>query len=188
MGKIVVSENVTLDGVVRDPMGDEGTGGWFSSIGDKDREEWSKVLAGEAMGAEALLLGRRTDEWFANRWLTRESAWAERLNSMPKYVVSSTLEEPKWSNATVLRGDVVKEVTALKQELDGEIVVNASIQLAHTLLEHDLVDEVRLLVFPVVVGSGERLFGEVDAPRPLRLLSTRAVGDSIALLTYERAC
>jgi dihydrofolate reductase len=188
MGKIIVSENVTLDGVVQDPIGDGGFrhGGWFTRITDKDREAWAKVLYGEALGAEAMLMGRRSDEWFAARWLTRTGEWADRLNSLPKYVVSSTLEEPRWSNATVLSGDVVKEVTRLKQEIDGEIVVNASIQLVHTLLEYDLVDELRLFVYPVVVGSGERLFGETDGSQPLRLLSTQAVGDNLVLLTYER--
>ena len=150
MGKIVISENVSLDGVVQDPTGEEGFrhGGWFGQIGGKDREEWAKVGLEEALGAEALLLGRRSDEWFAARWLSRTGEWADRLNSLPKYVVSSTLEEPKWTNSTVLKGDVVTEVSKLKQELDGDIVVYASIQLVHTLIEHDLVDELRLIDLP----------------------------------------
>jgi dihydrofolate reductase len=188
MGKIVVSENVSLDGVVQDPTGDEGFrhGGWTNRIGDKDRAEWAKLLHDEAMGAEAMLLGRRSDEWFASRWLSRTGVWADRLNGLPKYVVSSTLEEPKWGSGTVLRGDVVKEVAKLKQELDGEIVVNGSTQLVHTLLEHDLVDELRLFVYPVVLGSGERLFGETSDMKAMRLVSTRTVGDNLSFLTYER--
>src|SRR5580700_10623041 len=150
MGKIIVSENVSLDGVVQDPTGEEGfrLGGWFR-IGDKDREAWAKVLLDEALGTEALLLGRRSDEWFAARWLSRSGEWADRLNSLPKYVVSSTLQEPKWSNSTVLNGDVVSEVSKLKQELAGDIVVYASYQLGRTLIEHDLVDELRPFVYPV---------------------------------------
>jgi dihydrofolate reductase len=193
MGRIIVSENVSLDGVVQDPTGEEGFkhGGWFLLMGDKDREEWAKVELDEALGAEALLLGRRSDEWFAVRWLSRTGEWADRLNSLPKYVVSSTLEEPKWSNSTafkgaVLKGDVVTEVSKLKQELAGDIVVYASTPLVHTLMEHDLVDELRLTVFPVVLGAGERLFGETSDNKPMRLVKTQTVGDSLAYLTYER--
>ena len=169
MGKIVISENVSLDGVVQDPTGEEGYrfGGWFNQIGDKDREAWAKVGFDEALGAEAFLLGRRTDEWLATRWLPRSGEWADRLNSMPKYVVSSTLEEPKWTNSTVLKGDVVDEVSKLKQELAGEIVVAGSIQLARSLMEHDLADELRLFIYPVVLGTGERLFGEASARKPM---------------------
>ncbi len=193
MGRIIVSENVSLDGVVQDPTGEEGFrhGGWFLQMGDKDREEWAKVELDEALGAEALLLGRRSDEYFAVRWLSRSGEWADRLNSLPKYVVSSTLEEPKWSNSTVLKGavlkgDVVTEVSKLKQELAGDIVVYASTPLVHTLMEHDLVDELRLTVFPVVLGAGERLFGETSDKKPMRLVKTQTVGDSLAFLTYER--
>ena len=188
MGKIVVSENVSLDGVAQDPTGEEGFrhGGWFGQIGDKDREAWAKMELDEALGAEALLLGRRSDEWFAARWLSRSGDWADRLNSLAKYVVSSTLEEPRWTNATVLTGDVEDEVSKLKQELDGDIVVYASTQLVHTLMEHDLVDELRLTVYPVVLGAGERLFGTTSDSRPLRLVSTQTVGDGLTFLTYER--
>jgi dihydrofolate reductase len=192
MGRIIVSENVSLDGVVQDPTGEEGFrhGGWFLQMGDKDREEWAKVELGEALGAEALLLGRRSDEYFAGHWLSRSGEWADRLNGLPKYVVSSTLEEPRWSNSTVfkgavLKGDVVTEVTKLKQELAGDIVVYASTPLVRTLMEHDLVDELRLTVFPVVLGAGQRLFGETSDKKPMRLVSTRTVGDSLAYLTYE---
>src|SRR6266576_2786940 len=138
MGKIVISENVSLDGVLQDPTGEEGfrLGGWFGQIGDKDREAWAQVELDEALGAEALLLGRRSYEWFAARWAARSGEWADRLNSLPKYVVSSTLEDPDWNNSTVLKGEVVDEVLKLKQELNGEIVVLASFQLVRTLMEH----------------------------------------------------
>jgi len=187
MGKIVITTNVSLDGVVQDPDGQESFrhGGWFGQFGGKDLEEWAKVETDEALGAEALLLGRRSDEWFASRWSGRSGEWADKLNSMPKYVVSSTLEHPRWSNATVLKGDVVAEVSKLKQELDGEILVYASYQLVRALMEHDLVDELRLMVFPVVLGAGERLFGETSDKKPLHLLDTRTVGDGLAFLTYE---
>ncbi len=143
------------------------------------------MLLEEALGTEALLLGRRSDEWFAARWLSRSGEWADRLNSMPKYVVSATLKEPKWSNATVLRGDVADQVAKLKQELDGDIVVYASTRLARTLMEHDLADELRLIIYPVVLGDGERLFGETSDQKPMRLVRAQTVGDSLALLTYE---
>jgi dihydrofolate reductase len=189
MGKIVISENVSLDGVVQDPTGEEGFrhGGWFGQVGDKDREEWAKAGFEEALGAEALLLGRRSDEYFGPRWTGRSGAWADRLNSLPKYVVSSTLVNPEWSNSTVLKGEVVNEVSKLKQELDGEIVVYASRQLVHTLMEHDLVDELRLMVYPFVLGAGERLFGETSDKKPIRPRCARTVGDSLVYLTYEVA-
>jgi dihydrofolate reductase len=187
MGKIVISENVSLDGVVQDPTGEEGFrhGGWFGQVGDRDREEWAKVEFAEALGAEALLLGRRSDEYFGRRWTGRSGEWADRLNSLPKYVVSSTLVNPEWSNSTVLKGEVVDEVSKLKQELDGEIVVYASRRLVHTLMEHDLVDELRLMVYPFVLGAGERLFGETSDKVSIRPLDTRTVGDSLVYLTYE---
>ena len=154
MARIVISTNVSLDGVVQDPDGEEGfrLGGWFVQDGGKDLEEWGKVEYDEALRTEALLLGRRSDEWFGTRWASRPGEWADRLNSLPKYVVSSTLQNPRWTNVTVLKGGVVEEVTRLKQELDGDIVVYASYQLGRTLIEHDLVDELRLFVFPVVLG------------------------------------
>jgi len=189
MGKIVISTNVSLDGVVQDPDGEEGfrLGGWFGESGGKDLEEWGKVEFDEALRTEALLLGRRSDEWFAARWLSRSGAWADRLNSLPKYVVSSTLERPRWTNSTVLRGDVVTEVSKLKQELAGDILVYASYRLGRTLIEHDLVDELRLFVFPVVLGAGERLFGETSDKKPMRLVGTRTVGDGLVFVTYTLA-
>jgi dihydrofolate reductase len=188
MGKIVISTNVTLDGVVQDPDGAEGFkhGGWFTRFGGKDLEEWTKVSFKEAQGTEALLLGRRSDEWFASRWASRTGEWADTLNSLPKYVVSSTIERARWSNATVLKGDVAAEVSQLKRELDGDIVVYASYQLGRALLRHDLVDELRLVVFPVVLGGGERLFGESGDEAPMRLSSSQSIGEGLTFLTYER--
>jgi dihydrofolate reductase len=185
MGKIIVSDNVSLDGVIQDPAGDEGfrVGGWVGLI--KDRPELGKLALDENLAAEALLLGRRSYEWLAARWPSRSGQLADRLNSLPKYVVSSTLEEPDWNNSTVLKGDVVDEVSKLKHELDGEIVVPASFQLVRTLMEHDLVDELRLKVFPVVLGDGARLFGETSDKKPLRLLYSGTVEGDVAFLTYE---
>jgi dihydrofolate reductase len=188
MGKIVMSgpQNVSLDGVVQDPDGEEGfrLGGWFVRSGGKDLEEWNKVALDDALGAEAWLLGRRSYEYFGVRWRPRSGELADKVNSMPKYVVSSTLEDLEWNNSTVLKGDVVTEVSKLKQELDGEIVVPGSYQLGRTLLEHGLVDELRLVVFPVVLGAGERLFGEISDPKPMRLLDARTIGEGLAYLTY----
>ncbi len=187
MGKIVITTNVSLDGVIQDPDGQEGFrhGGWFGRFGGKDLEVWTRAETEEALRAKAMLLGRKSDEWFAARWLGRTGVWADKLNSLPKYVVSATLTEPKWSNATVLNGDVVKEVSKVKQEVDGEILVYASYQLVRTLIEHDLVDEFRLVIFPVVLGAGERLFGETSDMKPLRLVRARTLGEGLSLLCYE---
>jgi dihydrofolate reductase len=187
MGKIVVSQNVSLDGVVEDPTGEEGFkhGGWFDQLLAADAEAWAQIEYEEALGAAALLMGRRTDEYFGSRWNGRDGAWAERLASLPKYVVSATIDEPVWANGTVLKGDVVEEVAALKRELDGEIIVYGSRPLVHTLMEHDLVDELRLTVFPVVLGAGERLFGATADKVLLRPLGVRSVGDRLTHLTYE---
>jgi dihydrofolate reductase len=188
MGKIVMSgpQNVSLDGVVQDPDGEEGfrLGGWFVEFGGKDLEEWNKVALDEALGAEAWLLGRRSYEFFGVRWRPRSGELADKVNRMPKYVVSSTLEDPEWNNSTVLKGDVVTEVSKLKHQLDGEIVVPGSYQLGRTLIEHGLVDELRLVVFPVVLGAGERLFGEISDKKPMRLLDARTIGQGLAYLTY----
>jgi dihydrofolate reductase len=189
MGKIIVSENVSLDGVVQDPAGDEGfrLGGWVGRVGDKGREEAANVLLDEALGTEALLLGRQSYEFFAARWPSRGGELADRLNSLPKYVVSSTLEDPAWNNSTVLKGDVVNAASELKQQLNGDIVVYASFQLVRTLIEHDLVDELRLMIYPVVLGAGERLFGETSDKKPMHLIDIRTVGNGLAFLTYEPA-
>jgi dihydrofolate reductase len=173
MGTITFSEFVTIDGVIEDPTGDEGfrDGGWFGRVGDKDREETDKVLLDQALGTEALLLGRRSYEFFAALWPSRSGELADRLNSLPKYIVSSTLENPDWNNSTVLKGEVVNEVSKLKQELNGELNVIASFQLGRTLIEHDLLDELRLIVYPVVLGAGEHLFGETSDNKSMRLLN-----------------
>jgi dihydrofolate reductase len=186
MGKIVVSENVTLDGVVQDPAGAEGfgRGGWVGRVGERGREGAAKVLLDEALGAEAQLFGRRTYEFLAARWPSRSGALADRLNDMPKYVVSSTLTDPEWNNSRVLAGDVIQEVSKLKEELEGEIVVAGSVRLVRTLMETDLIDDLRLMIYPVVLGAGERLFGETSEQRPVRLVETRTV-DDLAYLTYE---
>ena len=189
MGKIVMSgpQNVSLDGVVQDPDGEEGfrLGGWFNQFGGKDLEEWAKVALDEALGAEAWLLGRRSYEFFGARWRPRSGALADRLNSLPKYVVSATLANPAWNNSTVLKGDVLNEVSTLKQHIDGDIVIAGSFQLVRTLIEHDLVDELRLRIFPVALGVGERLFAETSDKKPMRLLDTQTLEGGIAYLTYQ---
>ena len=185
MGKIVVSENVTLDGVIQDPAGDEGFryGGWVGLL--SSNPQLGKLALDEARGQKAFLLGRRSYEWLAARWPSRAGELADRLNSLPKYVVSSTLEDPFWNNSTVLKGDVLTEVLALKQQIDGDIVVPGSFQLVRTLMEHDLVDELRLKIFPVVLGAGERLFRQVSAKKTLRQVDTQTVEDGIVAVTYE---
>ncbi|HTU87288.1 MAG TPA: dihydrofolate reductase family protein [Solirubrobacteraceae bacterium] len=188
MGRIVVSENVTLDGVVKDPAGAEGfeRGGWVGRVGQRGREEAAKVLLDEALGAEAQLFGRRTYEFLAGRWPSRSGEFADRFNGMPKYVVSSSLRDPDWNNSTVLSGDVTQEVSKLKDELDGEIIVAGSIRLVRTLMDNDLVDELRLMIYPVLLGAGEHLFIETSDQRPVRLIETRTV-DDLAYLIYEVA-
>jgi dihydrofolate reductase len=187
MGRIVVTEFVSLDGVMEAPGGGESFrhGGWTFEINRGD--EGDKFKLDEAFSSEALLLGRVTYEGFAAAWPSREGEFADKFNSMPKYVVSSTLTEPEWNNSTVLKGDVADEVAKLKQEQDGDIVVHGSARLVQTLIEEDLVDEFRLMVFPVVLGSGKRLFGETSDKKPLRLVDSKVVGDGVAILIYEPA-
>jgi dihydrofolate reductase len=185
MGKIIISHNVSLDGVIEDPAGDEGfeRGGWIGLI--KDRPGANRLALDEALGAEALLLGRRSYEWFAARWPSRNGELADRLNGLPKYVVSSTLEDPDWNNSMVLKGDVVNEVSRLKQERNGNIVVLASFQLVQTLMERDLVDELRLKIYPVLLGAGKRLFFETSDKKPMRLIDSQTIDGDVAHLTYE---
>jgi dihydrofolate reductase len=185
MGRIVVTEFVSLDGVMEAPGGGEEYehGGWSFEI--ERGEEGDKFKLDEALEADALLLGRRTYEGFAAAWPSREGEFADKFNNMPKYVVSSTLDEPEWNNSTVLKGDVVEEVSKLRQGQDGDIVVHGSAQLVQTLVEHDLVDELRLMVFPVVLGSGKRLFGETSDKKRLRLADSKTVGDGVTILIYE---
>jgi dihydrofolate reductase len=189
VGRIVVTEFVSLDGVMEDPGGSESFrhGGWSFEFNRGD--EGDKFKLDETLSSEALLLGRVTYEGFAKAWPSRtdEAGFADKFNTMPKYVVSSTLEEPEWNNSTVLRGDVVEEVAKLRQELDGDIVVHGSARLVQTLVEHDLVDELRLMVFPVVLGSGKRVFGETSDKKRLRLVDSKVVGDDVTILTYQPA-
>jgi dihydrofolate reductase len=187
MGRIVVTEFVSLDGVVEAPGGGEDFrhGGWSFEIARGD--EGDKFKLDETHSSEALLLGRVTYEGFAAAWPSRDGEFADKFNTMPKYVVSSTLEDPEWNNTTVLKGNVVDEVAKLKQDQDGDIVVHGSPRLVQTLIDHDLVDEFRLMVFPVVLGSGKRLFGETSDKKPLRLVDSKVVGDGVAILVYAPA-
>jgi dihydrofolate reductase len=187
LGKIIITENVTLDGVVQDPAGDEGFrhGGWVGRLGDRGREEAAKVALDDALGSEAMLLGRRTYEFLAARWPSRTGALADRLNGKPKYVVSSTLHALAWNNTTVLKGDAVSEASRLKQQVTGDIIVAGSFQLLHPLLEHDLVDEMRLMIYPVVLGIGKRLFDETTDKKPMRLVGNKTVDRDLVLLTYQ---
>ena len=187
MGRIVITEFVSLDGVMEDPGGAEDFkyGGWSFEFSRGDEGDQFKL--DETMASDALLLGRVTYEGFAKAWPSREGEFADKFNQMPKYVVSSTLESPEWTNSTVLKGDVAEEVGRIKDRHDGDIVVHGSAQLAQTLLEEDLVDELRLMVFPVVLGAGKRLFGETSDKKPLQLAESKTVGDGVAILTYRRA-
>jgi dihydrofolate reductase len=185
MGRIVVTEFISLDGVVEDPGGAEDFkyGGWSFEFDRGD--EGNKFKLDETLDAEALLLGRVTYEGFADAWPSRDGEFADKFNSMPKYVVSSTLKDPEWTNSTVLDGDVPESVAKLKQEKDGNIVVHGSVQLVQALIEHGLVDELRLMVFPVVLGSGKRLFGETSDKHKLRLTDSKVVGDGVTILVYQ---
>jgi dihydrofolate reductase len=187
VGRIVVTEFVSLDGVMEAPGGGEDFrhAGWSFEFDRGD--EGDRFKLDEALSSEALLLGRVTYEGFAAAWPSREGEFADKFNAMPKYVVSSTLEEPEWKNSTMLKGDVAEEVARLRRELDGDVVVHGSARLVQTLLERDLVDELRLMVFPVVLGSGKRLFGETSEKRPLRLVDSKVVGDGVTILVYQPA-
>jgi dihydrofolate reductase len=185
MGRIVVTEFMSLDGVVEDPGGSENFryGGWSFEISRGD--EGDKFKLDEAFSSDALLLGRVTYEGFAAAWPSREGEFANKFNTMPKYVVSSTLKDPAWNNSTVLNGDLAEEVAKLKQEVDGDIVVHGSVRLVQALVEHDLVDELRLMVYPVVLGSGKRLFGETSDKKTFDLADSKVVGDGVAILVYQ---
>ena len=187
MGKLIVSENLTLDGVIEDPAGTEGSrnGGWVGRIGDRGREEAATVALEEALSTAAMLLGRRTYDFLASRWPSRTGALAARLNAKPKYVVSSTLHDPAWSNTTVLRGGPVSAVSALKRDATGDIIVAGSLQLARTLLENHLVDELRLMLYPMVLGEGRRLLEDLVDRIAMRLVANRTVAGDLVLLTYE---
>src|SRR2546429_296941 len=187
VGKIVVTEFVSLDGVMEDPGGSEDFkyGGWTFEI--PSGEEGGKFKLDETTASDALLLGRVTYEGFAEAWPSRDGEFADRFNRMPKYVVSSTLQQADWENSTVLRGDLAEEVAKLKEEHDGDVVVHGSAQLVQGLLEQDLVDELRLMVFPVVLGSGKRLFGETSDKKRFALVDSKTVGEGVAILVYGRS-
>ncbi|MFF2551271.1 dihydrofolate reductase family protein [Nocardia sp. NPDC058058] len=192
MGKIVISANATLDGVVQDPDGQEGfaAGGWFHRFaGTRDLADWTDNETREVLAADALLLGGRSFDWFATRMhgadVRVSRTWADRMNTLPKYAVSSTAEGPRWNNTTVLNGDAAKEISELKRKVDGDILVYGSYQLARTLLAEQLADELRLTVFPVVLGTGLRVFDEIGATTPLHLVETRKIGDGLMCCTYE---
>ncbi|HEY2695422.1 MAG TPA: dihydrofolate reductase family protein [Pseudonocardiaceae bacterium] len=194
MSKIIVFENVSLDGVIQDPTGEEGFNAldWRAGLTDADREAWGKMILADALDADALLLGRGGYEFFAQRYPSRTSALADRINGLPKYVVSSTLTDPKWHGTTVLNGDALTEVERLKRTVDGEIRVYASARLLSLLFAHDLVDELRLAVFPVLMGAGDRVFAQSEArkplrPRLLRLVEARAISENLLHLTHRRA-
>ena len=187
MGKIVVSTNMSLDGVSQDPTGEEGYpfGGWFLKISGADQEAWAETELEEALAVEAILLGGRSYEWFAQRWVGRRGAWGERLESLPKYVVRSTPGRSDWGPTTVVAGDVIDEVTKLRQNIAGDIVVYASYQLVNALLEHDLVDTLRLILFPQVVGAGGRLFSELGSSKAIQLRTARTVGAGLVEVVYD---
>lgn len=183
MGRLIVSANLSLDGVVQDPSGDEGTrhGGWFDEMNPATRADWAEAGLTEALACDGILFGHRSYEFFAARWPSREGAWADRLRALPKYVVaSSALTGPSWVHTSVIGVDDIPE-------LEGDIVVYGSARLIDALLERDLVDELRLFVFPVILGGGRRLFGPLPDRRPMRLDGVRTVGDSLVLSTYLRA-
>jgi dihydrofolate reductase len=187
MGRIVVTEFVSLDGVMQDPGGAEDFkyGGWsfeFARGEDGDKFKYDEVL-----DSEAFLLGRVTYDGFADAWPGREGDFADRFNNMPKYVVGSKADASRWTNTTVLDGDPVEAVRRVRDERSGNIYVHGSRQLAQTLFEHDLVDQLNLMVFPVVLGTGKRIFGETSDKKKLRLVDSKVVGDGVAILIYEPA-
>jgi|SRR5919201_1741228 dihydrofolate reductase len=187
MARIVVTEYISVDGVVEAPSGTEAfeRTGWTDDF--SRGPEGDQFKFDETMASDALLLGRITYETFAAVWPSFEGEFADKFNSMPKYVVSSTLENPEWNNTTVLRGDVIEEVGTLKGQYDRDVVVHGSPQLAQSLIEHDMVDALHLLVYPVVVGAGKRLFAGTTVKKNLRLVETRTFGDGVQLLVYQPA-
>jgi dihydrofolate reductase len=186
VGRIVVTEFVSLDGVMEDPGGSENFrhGGWNFEF---DTGEGMKFKVDETTASEAQLLGRVTYEGFAEAWPSRDGDFADKFNTMPKYVLSSTLEDPEWTNSTVLKGDLAEEVAKLKEKHEGDIVVHGSASVVQALIERDLVDELRLMVFPILLGSGKRIFGEMSDKKRLRLVDSKIVGDGIAILVYQPA-
>lgn len=188
MGNIVVSENVTLDGVVQDPTGEEGfaRGGWFLSVGESARAAWADLELDELQSADAVLMGRRTYEFFASRWPNRSGPLADRFNSIPKYVVTSTKAALEWSNSSALRGDLVEGVVRVRDAASRDVLVYASGQLVQALVANDLVDELRLVLFPSLAGAGERLFAGSSGARPFRLTTSRLIADELVQIVYRR--
>jgi|SRR5215208_312876 len=187
MGRIVVTEFISVDGIVEDPGGSEDFkyGGWTFEF--SRGEDGDKFKLDETFDSEALLLGRVTYQGFADSWPSREGEFADKFNSMPKYVVSSTLSDPEWTNSTVVSGDLAEEVSKLKDQHSGDIVVHGSAKLVQALLDQDLVDELRLMVFPVVLGTGKQLFGATGDKKTLKLTDSKTVGDGVGILVYQRA-
>ncbi len=185
MGRIIVTEFVSLDGVMEAPGGGEDYkhAGWTFEINRGERGNKFKIK--ETSDSEALLLGRVTYEGFAKAWPSREGEFADKFNRMPKYVISSTLKKADWNNSTILSGDVTEEITKLKKKLKGNIVVHGSAQLVQALVANDLIDELRLMVFPVILGSGKKLFGGMDEKKSMKLISSQTVGDGVGILIYE---
>jgi dihydrofolate reductase len=185
MGNIVVSQFMTVDGVVEDPGGSENheLGGWAFKF--ERGPEGDQFKVDEVMASDALLLGRTTYEGFAEAWPSREGEFADKFNGMPKYVVSSTLSDPDWNNTTVISGDIAGGVAELKERHDGDILVNGSVQLVGALADAELVDEYRLMVFPTVLGGGKKLFGDLGATTTLKLTNAQTVGDGVQILVYE---
>ncbi|WP_216901151.1 dihydrofolate reductase family protein [Nocardia alni] len=189
MGKIVVTENISLDGVFQDPTGSEGIrpSDWRAELTPADRVAWNQLILEDVLSAEALLLGRSSYEFFAASYPSRTGPMADRMNGLPKYIVSTTRTDLDWNNSTVLKGEAPQQIAKLKETVEGDIRVYASSRLVHTLIDHDLVDELRLIVFPILVAAGARLFSPAATDKPLHRTDIRAVGDSLALLTYQFA-
>jgi dihydrofolate reductase len=186
MGKIVVTEFVSLDGVMQAPGGEDFKyKGWSFEFDRGD--DGNQFKLDETMEADALLIGKRTYESFAGAWPEREGEFADKFNSMPKFLVSSTLTDPDWNNTTRLEGDVVEAVKKLRDEFDGTIQVPGSRQLVQDLIENDLVDQINLMIFPVVLGTGDRVFGEYSDKKAMRLVESKTVGEGVVILIYERA-
>ena len=186
MGSIWVTEFVSLDGVMEAPGGDDNfeRGAWSFEFDRGD--EGNAFKTGETTDADAMLLGRRTYEAFARSWSSREGEFADVFNNMPKYVVSSTIENPHWGETTVLQGDVATAVTEARDRHEGHLIVHGSCQLVQALIEEDLVDELRLMVFPIVVGYGKRLFGDTSGTKKLTLAEANTVGDGVLTLVYRK--
>jgi dihydrofolate reductase len=188
MRKLIVSEFLTLDGIMEDPGGSEGFehGGWsFQFV----NEEYVKYKLDEIFSCDALLLGRATYQGFADAWPSRtdDNGFADRMNSLPKYVVTSTLESLDWNNSKIIKGNIAEEVFQLKQQPGKDILVAGSCQLVHILLQHDLIDELRLMIHPIVIGNGKRLFKEGLTRKDLRLVESKMFNTGVVVLTYEQA-